>query len=71
MNGAADPPAVALERALPRRFKVRVDITQGSHASADAVVKQVNDKERVLSALENGGLRNVVETSLEGVVQAR
>ena len=61
---------VALERALPRRFKVEVTITEGSHASADAVVKQVNDKERVLSALENNGLRNVVELSLSGVVTA-
>ena len=40
--------------------QVRVRITPGTHSSEDAVNKQLNDKERVAAALENGHLLDVV-----------
>ena len=55
---------VKLIRSLPARFKVRVCITPGSHASEDAVNKQLADKERVAAALENGHLLEVVNQCL-------
>mmetsp|Transcript_50460 Transcript_50460/g.98895 ORF Transcript_50460/g.98895 Transcript_50460/m.98895 type:complete len:167 (+) Transcript_50460:3-503(+) len=51
---------VKLLRSLPARFKVNISITPGTHASEDAVNKQLNDKERVAAALENGNLLDVV-----------
>ena len=51
-------------RSLPRRFKVDVKITPGSHASEEAVNKQLNDKERVAAALENSNLLKVVNQCL-------
>ncbi|CAI7882459.1 unnamed protein product [Closterium sp. NIES-53] len=40
-------------RCLPRRFKVDIRLSPGSHASEAEVNKQLNDKERVAAALEN------------------
>mmetsp|Transcript_37216 Transcript_37216/g.54542 ORF Transcript_37216/g.54542 Transcript_37216/m.54542 type:complete len:170 (-) Transcript_37216:240-749(-) len=51
---------VKLLRSLPSRFKVRVEITEGTHVSEQAVNKQLNDKERVAAALENSNLLGVV-----------
>lgn len=47
-------------RSLPPRFKVVVEITPGTHASEDAVNKQLADKERVAAALENPNLAEVI-----------
>ncbi|XP_060081564.1 cytosolic iron-sulfur assembly component 2B-like [Ylistrum balloti] len=55
---------VKLLRALPTRFKVDVTITPGSHASEEAVNKQLADKERVTAALENSHLLEVVNQCL-------
>lgn len=55
---------VKLLRSLPSRFKVDVSITPGTHVSEDAVNKQLNDKERVAAALENGSLLQVVNQCL-------
>merc|ERR1712038_121046 len=44
---------VKLLRSLPQRFKVTVRINPGTHASEVAVNRQLNDKERVIAALEN------------------
>jgi hypothetical protein len=52
---------VKLIRSLPRRFKVDVRISPGSHASEHAVNKQLQDKERVAAALENSHLLEVVD----------
>ena len=41
-----------------------VRITPGSHASEEAVNKQLNDKERVAAALENCNLLKVVNQCL-------
>ncbi len=57
---------VKLLRSLPQRFKVRVEVTPGTHASEAAVNKQLNDKERVAAALENAHLLGVVNKCLEG-----
>eukprot|EP00808_Paulinella_micropora_P002603 g76183.t1 len=51
---------VKLLRSLPSRFKVTVNITPGTHASEEAINKQLNDKERVAAALENEPLLKVL-----------
>ncbi|XP_055383605.1 MIP18 family protein galla-2 [Condylostylus longicornis] len=51
---------VKLLRSLPPRFKVEVEITPGTHASENAVNKQLADKERVAAALENSHLAEVI-----------
>lgn len=51
---------VKLIRSLPRRFKVSVRINPGTHASELAINRQLNDKERVIAALENVHLLSVV-----------
>jgi metal-sulfur cluster biosynthetic enzyme len=44
---------VKLLRSLPKRFKVTIRISPGSHASEDAVNKQLNDKERVAAGINH------------------
>ncbi|XP_028324797.1 cytosolic iron-sulfur assembly component 2B [Gouania willdenowi] len=55
---------VKLLRSLPQRFKIDVHITPGTHASEEAVNKQLADKERVAAALENSSLLEVVNQCL-------
>jgi hypothetical protein len=55
---------VKLLRSLPPRFKVDIRVQPGSHASENQVNKQLNDKERVAAALENGHLLDVVDKCL-------
>lgn len=55
---------VKLLRCLPNRFKIDVHITPGTHASEEAVNKQLADKERVAAALENSSLLEVVNQCL-------
>ncbi|KAL9093894.1 MAG: hypothetical protein Q9165_003817 [Trypethelium subeluteriae] len=57
---------VRLEQALPPRFRVDVRIKEGTHSTADAVNKQLGDKERVAAALENRNLVGVIGKMLEG-----
>ena len=47
---------VKLIRSLPKRLKLDVEITPGTHASEASINKQLNDKERVAAALENDHL---------------
>jgi len=61
---------VKLLRSLPARFKVNVQLTPGSHATEEAVNKQLNDKERVAAALENQALLDTVDRCLEGAEAA-
>ncbi|KAI9783458.1 MAG: hypothetical protein M1816_001382 [Peltula sp. TS41687] len=56
---------VRLEQALPPRFRVEVKIKDGTHSTAEQVTKQLNDKERVAAALENGTLMGVLNKMLE------
>ncbi|XP_043283578.1 MIP18 family protein galla-2 [Venturia canescens] len=51
---------VQLLRALPKRFKVQVSITPGTHNAEHAVNKQLADKERVAAATENSHLIGVI-----------
>ncbi|GBP95635.1 MIP18 family protein galla-2 [Eumeta japonica] len=51
---------VQLLRALPSRFKVTVEVSEGSHMSENAVNKQLADKERVAAALENNNLLQII-----------
>jgi metal-sulfur cluster biosynthetic enzyme len=56
---------VKLLRSMPPRFKVTVRIEPGSHASEQAVNKQLADKERVCAALENKHLLGVVNKCIK------
>lgn len=56
---------VRLLRSIPDRFKVDVRIRPGTHASEQAVNKQLADKERVAAALENSHLLEVVNQCLD------
>lgn len=56
---------VRLEQALPPRFRLDVRIREGTHSTGAQVNKQLNDKERVASALENETLMGVVRKMLE------
>lgn len=51
---------VKLIRCLPARFKVKVEVTPGTHNSEQQVNKQLADKERVAAALENIHLIQVI-----------
>ncbi|KAI9352543.1 hypothetical protein DFJ73DRAFT_789822 [Zopfochytrium polystomum] len=55
---------VRLLRALPDRFKVDIQVREGTHQSEQAVNKQLNDKERVAAAMENAHLLEVVNQCL-------
>ncbi|KAF3781817.1 AE7 protein [Nymphaea thermarum] len=55
---------VKLMRCLPSRYKVDITVSPGTHATEDAVNKQLNDKERVAAALENSSLMQMVEDCL-------
>ncbi|RKP08946.1 hypothetical protein THASP1DRAFT_29268 [Thamnocephalis sphaerospora] len=55
---------VRLLRSMPDRFKVDINVRQGTHQSEQAVNKQLNDKERVAAALENKHLLEVVNQCL-------
>ncbi len=63
---------VKLLRSIPARFKVTVKIYPGSHQSEEAINKQLNDKERVAAALENGHLLNVVNKCIaDGIARSQ
>ncbi|XP_010470775.1 PREDICTED: protein AE7-like [Camelina sativa] len=55
---------VKLLRSLPARYKIDIRVAPGSHATEDAVNKQLNDKERVAAALENPNLVEMVDECL-------
>ena len=55
---------VKLLRGLPTRFKVDIYIKAGKHEQEKEINKQLNDKERVLAALENPSLLKMVNTGL-------
>uniref|UniRef100_A0A7S3I1S4 MIP18 family-like domain-containing protein n=1 Tax=Favella ehrenbergii TaxID=182087 RepID=A0A7S3I1S4_9SPIT len=56
---------VKLIRSLPMRFKVDIYIKAGKHEQEAEINKQLNDKERVLAALENPNLLRMVNTGLK------
>ena len=58
-------PSISISRARARAYK-QVKVSKGSHASEAQVNKQLQDKERVAAALENGNLLEKVELTLSG-----
>ncbi|PVD19925.1 hypothetical protein C0Q70_20419 [Pomacea canaliculata] len=50
-----------LNKMLPEKHKIDIFIKEGSHATADEINKQINDKERIFAAMENPNLRDIVE----------
>ena len=60
---------VKLLRSLPPRFKIRIEITEGTHQSEKQINKQLNDKERVAAALENYSLIKVVNQCIKTLLQ--
>ncbi|KAL0241753.1 hypothetical protein GEMRC1_006988 [Eukaryota sp. GEM-RC1] len=52
---------VKLLHCLPLKFKILVRITEGTHDSADAINKQLADKERVAAAIENPNLKESID----------
>ena len=61
---------VKLLRSLPARFKISVQIEPGTHASENAINKQLRDKERVCAALENKHLAGVVNKCIRQGIDA-
>uniref|UniRef100_A0A6U6J388 MIP18 family-like domain-containing protein n=1 Tax=Zooxanthella nutricula TaxID=1333877 RepID=A0A6U6J388_9DINO len=55
-----------LQRSLPRKYKVDVEIFPGSHDQEGQVNKQLADKERVAAALENPALRSLINNGIAG-----
>jgi hypothetical protein len=55
---------VRLEQALPPRFRIDVRVKEGTHSTAEAVTKQLGDKERVAAALENDTLMGLIRKML-------
>jgi len=53
-----------LGRALPKKYKLDVDITPGKHDQEFQVNKQLADKERVAAALENPSLSGMINQHL-------
>ena len=56
---------VKLLRSLPLQYKVDIYIKKGKHEQEREINKQLNDKERVLAALENPNLLNMVNVGLK------
>ena len=56
---------VKLLRSLPLQYKVDIYIKKGKHEQEKEINKQLNDKERVLAALENPNLLNMVNVGLK------
>lgn len=56
---------VKLQRVLPPRFKIDVEVSEGAHDQEQGVNKQLNDKERVAAALDNSALLAVVNRGLK------
>jgi hypothetical protein len=56
---------VRLQQALPPRFRIDVKCREGTHTTDKQLNKQLADKERVLSALENETLMGLVGKMIE------
>ncbi|KAK1410416.1 hypothetical protein QVD17_36953 [Tagetes erecta] len=52
---------IKLKDCFPPHFKLDIKVAPGSHADEEAVNKQLNDKERIVAAMENPNLRQLVE----------
>ena len=57
---------VKLLQGLPKHMKTTVKITPGTHVKEESVNKQINDKERVLAALENPNIMKILRRGFRG-----
>ncbi|KAI0977743.1 hypothetical protein GJ496_008602 [Pomphorhynchus laevis] len=55
---------VKLRRCLTPSIKISVEIAEGTHQNEHLINKQLNDKERVIAAMDNPHLRDVVNSCL-------
>lgn len=55
---------VRLDRCLPPRYRITINVKKGTHQSENQVNKQLNDKERVAAACENEQLLTVISHML-------
>ncbi|KAG9510264.1 Cytosolic iron-sulfur assembly component 2B, partial [Fragariocoptes setiger] len=53
-----------LVRSLPEKIKINVSLASGTHVSAEAINKQLGDKERVAAAMENDHLLKIINQSI-------
>ncbi|KAG8178939.1 hypothetical protein JTE90_024911 [Oedothorax gibbosus] len=54
-----------LEKYWGKHYKVDVYLKEGTHTTAAAVSKQINDKERIAAAMENPELQRMVESCIK------
>lgn len=54
-----------LDKYLPYKTKVDINIKEGTHDTADEINKQINDKERISAAMENPNLLKLVDECVE------
>ena len=52
---------VKLQQCLPFKHKLEIYISEGTHSTEEDDNKQINDKERVVAAMENPSLREIME----------
>ncbi|XP_064608903.1 cytosolic iron-sulfur assembly component 2A-like [Liolophura sinensis] len=50
-----------VQRGLPDKHKIDIFIKKGTHSTGDEITKQINDKERIMAAMENPNLRELVD----------
>ncbi|EGC39855.1 hypothetical protein DICPUDRAFT_26130 [Dictyostelium purpureum] len=50
---------------LPKRSKIEIYITPGSHQTEEEINKQINDKERIIAALENPEIYDLVQKCIK------
>lgn len=56
---------IKLEQCWDGHFKLDIKVSEGAHKIEGDVNKQINDKERVAAAMENPGLREMVEQCIK------
>ncbi|XP_035207329.1 cytosolic iron-sulfur assembly component 2A-like isoform X1 [Stegodyphus dumicola] len=55
---------IKLERYWGKELKLDIYLKEGTHATAHAVSKQLNDKERIAAAMENPNLKEMIENCI-------
>ncbi|KAK2718714.1 MIP18 family protein galla-1-like [Artemia franciscana] len=55
-----------IRKSIDEKYKLKIIVKKGSHASEKEVNKQINDKERVSAAMENPNLKEMVEACISG-----
>ncbi|XP_054712785.1 cytosolic iron-sulfur assembly component 2A-like [Uloborus diversus] len=55
---------IKLEKYWGKQWKLDIYLKEGTHETAGAVSKQLNDKERIAAAMENPELQKIVENCI-------